>query len=82
MPWPQTGRDRRMAFPQRLPGGFSRGLQFLNAIARSDEHILDFAKFALLPSGPYRATILVSLSAAQSATDYGKLGWASAIAGG
>ncbi len=29
-------------FRDGLPGGFSRGLQFLNAIARSDEHVPEF----------------------------------------
>jgi len=31
-----------MAFPRRLPGLAFRGLQFLNAIARSDEHVPGF----------------------------------------
>src|SRR4051812_7107065 len=42
MPLPQTGSRSANGFSDGFLGGFSRGLQFLNAIARSDEHVPEF----------------------------------------
>src|SRR6266436_4324268 len=42
-PLPQTGSRSAKGFSATASkGGFSRGLQFLNAIARSDEHVTGF----------------------------------------